>query len=74
MCGARYGAAEAVQLTEGWLGVVRRAAYLASTELAREKGAFPLFDRDAYLAGEAPKAWTPRCARRLPNMASAMPC
>ena len=29
-----------------------RAAYLASAHLAREKGAFPLFDRDAYLAGE----------------------
>ena len=29
-----------------------REAYLASAELAAEKGAFPLFDRDQYLAGE----------------------
>jgi ribonucleoside-diphosphate reductase alpha chain len=31
---------------------IRRSAYLASTELAAEKGPFPLFDREKYLAGE----------------------
>jgi ribonucleoside-diphosphate reductase alpha chain len=31
---------------------VRRAAYLASIDLAREKGPFPLFEAAAYLAGE----------------------
>ena len=34
------------------MGVIEREAYLASTALAAEKGAFPLFDRDKYLAGE----------------------
>ncbi|HEY7990382.1 MAG TPA: adenosylcobalamin-dependent ribonucleoside-diphosphate reductase [Stellaceae bacterium] len=53
MCGVRYGSAEAVALTESWMRAIRRAAYLASVELAKEKGAFPLFDRDAYLAGES---------------------
>jgi ribonucleoside-diphosphate reductase alpha chain len=52
MCGLRYGAADAVAATEAWLGTVQRAAYLASATLAEEKGAFPLFDRDQYLAGE----------------------
>jgi ribonucleoside-diphosphate reductase alpha chain len=52
MCGARYGGAEAVELTEGWMKAIRRAAYLASAELAREKGAFPLFDREPFLEGE----------------------
>ena len=52
MCGARYGGARAVQLTELWLRRLQRAAYMASVELAKEKGAFPLFDNDAYLAGE----------------------
>jgi ribonucleoside-diphosphate reductase alpha chain len=52
-CGVRYGSAEAVSLTESWMRAIRRAAYLASTELAREKGPFPLLDRDAYLAGES---------------------
>ncbi|MGX0878024.1 ribonucleoside-diphosphate reductase alpha chain [Roseovarius sp. MBR-154] len=50
MCGLRYGAEDAVAQTESWLRAIARAAYLASTDLAREKGAFPLFDRDAFLA------------------------
>jgi ribonucleoside-diphosphate reductase alpha chain len=52
MCGLRYGSAEAVELTERWMAALRRAAYLASVELAKEKGAFPLFDREQYLKGE----------------------
>ena len=51
-CGARYGSAEAVELTRSWMAALRRAAYLASAELAAEKGAFPLFDKEAFLAGE----------------------
>lgn len=50
LCGVRYGSAEAVRLTDRWLARLRRAATLASTALAAEKGAFPLFDREAYLA------------------------
>lgn len=53
MVGARYGSAEAVKLTALWMAGLRRAAYLASAELAKEKGAFPLFDGDKYLAGES---------------------
>src|SRR5579883_89169 len=52
LCGARYGSAEAVALTERWMKAIQRSAYLASAELAAEKGAFPLFDREKYLAGE----------------------
>jgi ribonucleoside-diphosphate reductase alpha chain len=55
MCRARYGSADAVRLTETWLKAVQRHSYLASAELAAEKGAFPLFDREAYLAGETIK-------------------
>ena len=50
MCGVRYGSPEAVRLTERWMRAIRDAAYRASAALAAEKGAFPLFDRDAYLA------------------------
>jgi len=50
MCGARYGSDAAVALAKRWMAAVTRAAYLASADLAREKGAFPLFDKDAYLA------------------------
>lgn len=55
MCGARYGSRDAVRLTEIWLKALQRAAYLASVELAKEKGAFPLFDAEQYLAGESIK-------------------
>ncbi|MHA1601261.1 MAG: adenosylcobalamin-dependent ribonucleoside-diphosphate reductase, partial [Alphaproteobacteria bacterium] len=53
MCGARYGGAEAVELCERWLAALRRGAYLASVKIAKEKGAFPLFDREPYLKGES---------------------
>ncbi|MPY69459.1 MAG: adenosylcobalamin-dependent ribonucleoside-diphosphate reductase [Alphaproteobacteria bacterium] len=52
MCRARYGSQRAVQLTEEWAAAIRRAAYLASAALAAEKGAFPLYDAEPYLAGE----------------------
>ena len=51
-CRVRYGSAEAVTLVRRWMAAIRRAAYLASVSLAQEKGAFPLFDREQYLAGE----------------------
>src|SRR5262245_23834686 len=52
MCGLRYGSTATVAATERWLATIQREAYLASAALAAEKGAFPLFDRDRYLAGE----------------------
>ena len=52
MCGARYGSAQAVDLTKRWMRAIRDHAYRASAALAAEKGAFPLYDADAYLAGE----------------------
>ena len=50
MLGLRYGSDEAVHQTERWLHAIARAAYLASVDLAKEKGAFPLFDAEEYLA------------------------
>ncbi len=50
MLGLRYGAPAAVEQTRAWLRGVARAAYLASVQLAREKGAFPLFDAEGFLA------------------------
>ena len=50
MVGLRYGSDDAARQTEEWLHAIARAAYLASVDLAKEKGAFPLFDADAYLA------------------------
>ncbi len=50
MVGERYGSEGAARLTSHWLERIARAAYLASAHLARDKGAFPLFDKDAFLA------------------------
>ena len=50
MTGLRYGSDEAARQTEDWLHAIARAAYRASVQLAKEKGAFPLFEADAYLA------------------------
>ncbi len=52
MCGVRYGTAEAAELAGDWARRINRAAYVTSAKLAGEKGAFPLFDRDPYLAGQ----------------------
>ena len=52
MCNLRYGSVEAAERGGEWARQISRAAYLASVQLAREKGSFPLLDRDAYLAGE----------------------
>jgi ribonucleoside-diphosphate reductase alpha chain len=53
MVGAKYGSPKAVELTEKWLHALARVAYLASVDLAKEKGAFPLFDADPFLASGA---------------------
>jgi len=49
-CRTRYGTAESVSLIQSWLSALSHAAYRASIELAREKGPFPLFDANEYLA------------------------
>ncbi len=52
MMKAHYGGERAIALARTWLSHLRREAYLASTRLAKEKGPFPLFEAEAYLAGE----------------------
>ena len=56
MCRTRYGAPASVELIRKWMRTLSRAAYLASVDLAKEKGPFPLFVADAYLAGETVSA------------------
>ncbi len=50
MLGLRYGADDAVAQTDAWMRAIARASYLASVDLAREKGAFPLFEAEPFLA------------------------
>jgi ribonucleoside-diphosphate reductase alpha chain len=48
--GVRYGTPESARLAESWMAAIERTAYLASAELAAEKGAFPLYDAERFLA------------------------
>lgn len=50
MVGLRYGTQEAADRVELWLKMIDEESYRASVDLAKEKGAFPLFDPDEYLA------------------------
>jgi ribonucleoside-diphosphate reductase alpha chain len=59
MLGLRYDADEGRTFAADVTRTLRDAAYAASVELAREKGAFPLFDAERYLDGAF--------ARRLPE-------
>ena len=50
MMGLRYDSEAGRAMGERIASDMRNAAYMASVELAKEKGAFPLFDAEKYLA------------------------
>lgn len=58
-CGYPYGTEDYIDLMESILAVIKNEAYLASAGLAKEKGAFPSFERDKYL--DSPFIRTLRC-------------
>jgi ribonucleoside-diphosphate reductase alpha chain len=60
MLGLRYDTEEARAMGAKIAELMRDEAYAASVELAQEKGAFPLLDKEQYLAA-------PRFAARLPK-------
>lgn len=60
MLKVRYDSEQGRRLAASISEHMRDAAYDASVDLAIEKGAFPLFDADKYLAA-------PHCASRLPD-------
>ncbi|MDQ8022382.1 MAG: adenosylcobalamin-dependent ribonucleoside-diphosphate reductase [Moraxellaceae bacterium] len=51
MLGLRYDTPQACAMATRISETMRDRAYLASVELARERGAFPLFNADLYLSG-----------------------
>jgi ribonucleoside-diphosphate reductase alpha chain len=63
--GARYGSPRALELAETWMAHVQRAAYLASAELAAEKGAFPLYDPDKFLTRPGVARLAPEVRRAI---------
>jgi len=48
MLGLRYGSPEAIKMTNYIMGNLKHSAYEASIELARERGAFPLYDAKRF--------------------------
>src|SRR4051794_2988679 len=74
MVGLRYGSKEAAERAGEWARQISRAAYTASARLAGEKGAFPLFDRDAYLAGETIRELDEDVRDLIASTASATRC
>jgi ribonucleoside-diphosphate reductase alpha chain len=56
MLGIPYGSAESFRLAGEMMARISHAAYRTSIELAREKGVFPLFDKEKYLQGEFVRA------------------
>lgn len=49
MFGYQYGDTDSVLFTEDLMNIIAKEAFLASIDLAKEKGAFPLLDKDLYL-------------------------
>jgi ribonucleoside-diphosphate reductase alpha chain len=56
LCGKDYGSDEGRDLAAGWMEEISHAAYAASIELARERGAFPLFSADKFLGRPFPSS------------------
>jgi len=52
MLGKYYNKADGVEFAEYISKMMRDTAYRASIELAKEKGTFPFFDKEKYLAGK----------------------
>lgn len=50
--GMVYGSAEFIEFADKLLGRFTNAVYTTSALLAAEKGSFPLFDKEKYLAGK----------------------
>jgi ribonucleoside-diphosphate reductase alpha chain len=48
-CNLRYGSPASLKLIKYWMRTLTHSAYVASAELAKEKGAYPLFDAGEYL-------------------------
>lgn len=52
----RYGSEEAMPILEKIFKTLRNSAYDSSSDIAKEKGAFPKFDKEKYLQGYHIKA------------------
>ncbi len=65
LCGAHYGSEKGRDLAVSWMAQISRAAYAASAELAKEKGAFPLFDAIQFLPRPFPESLPPSIRKAI---------
>lgn len=61
----RYGSEESLPVVQKMFETLRDSAYEASADLAREKGAFPKFDKVKYLEGYHIKALPKRLQEKI---------
>src|SRR5258706_611918 len=61
----RYGSEESFPVIEKIFQTLRDSAYDASADLAKEKGAFPMFDRKKYLKGYHIKALPVKLQKKI---------
>lgn len=57
--GHSYGSEAFVKAFDSLMGNFTTAIYLSSVDLAKEKGSFPLFDKEKYLAGKFIQSLSP---------------
>ncbi len=75
MVGLRYGSEQAAARAEHWAGLISRAAYLTSADLARGEGGVSAV-RPGRLPRrrDDPRRWMRMSGRRSPRRASGMRC
>lgn len=52
MMGVRYGSPLSIEITRELLSTHRDAVYQSSIDMAKERGPFPLFDKDKFMKGK----------------------
>lgn len=52
MMGVKYGSEESLKVVEQVFGNIRNTSYREFIRLAKEKGAFPMYDKEKYLMGK----------------------
>ncbi len=65
LCGVHYGSEKGRDLAAFWMAQISHAAYEASAGLAKEKGAFPLFDANQFLQRAFPASLPPSLQKTI---------
>jgi len=65
LCGVHYGSEKGRDLAASWMAQISHAAYAASVRLAKEKGAFPLFDASQFLQQRFPASLPPALQKTI---------